>query len=94
MLFSYIIRLITSEEVFMYGKKEYLLFFFPLLIFNIFKQKKRFIETSSNKFRKLIFSRFRINSSKIRIYLILFLFFIIIIVVYITEINKGRIRKI
>lgn len=93
-LFSYIIRLINSKrEIFSTNKITYTTLII-LFIFNLFKEKKRFLEIPSCKFTKLIISTFRLRSIKLRIFLILFLLLVIIIVVFITETRKGNIRKI
>lgn len=92
-LFSYIIRLINSSKPILKENKFIKIFLIIFFILNLFKEKTRNIEITTRKFIKIIISSFRTTLIKIRIYLIIFLFLIIVIVVFLTEINKGNIRK-
>uniref|UniRef100_UPI0030E2EE52 NADH dehydrogenase subunit 6 n=1 Tax=Thrips alatus TaxID=1030670 RepID=UPI0030E2EE52 len=94
MLFSYIISLINSKKVMFSTNKVVYTTLMILFIFNLFKEKKSFMEISSSKFTKLIMSTFSLSSMKLSIFLMLFLLLIMIMVVFMTETSKGNMRKI
>ncbi|YP_009517119.1 NADH dehydrogenase subunit 6 (mitochondrion) [Thrips palmi] len=93
MLFSYIISLINSKSIIFSSNKVLISTFLISFSFNMFKEKKSFLEISSSKFTKLIMSMFSLSSMKLSIYLMIFLLLILIMVVYMTENSKGNMRK-
>uniref|UniRef100_UPI0030E0D4E2 NADH dehydrogenase subunit 6 n=1 Tax=Thrips brevicornis TaxID=3047594 RepID=UPI0030E0D4E2 len=94
MLFSYIISLINSKSVMFWTNKVMYTTLMVFFLFNLFKEKKSFLEVSSSKFTKLIMSTFSLSSMKLSIFLMLFLLLIMIMVVFMTETSKGNMRKI